>query len=89
LFTVSGVSKSTTREPIQSSVIVALRKRREKLGMSMNVLAQKSGLSLTMISFLERELRKPTLDTLLRIAEALEVDLWKVLKQATERTKRT
>jgi transcriptional regulator with XRE-family HTH domain len=41
--------------------------------MSMTTLAEKSGLSLTMISFVERELRHPTLDTLLRIAEALNV----------------
>jgi len=52
--------------------------------MSMNRLAEKSGLSLSMISFVERNLRKPTLDTLLRISAALEVELWKVLKKATE-----
>jgi len=52
--------------------------------MSMTVLAQKSGLSLSMVSFVEREIRKPTMDTLLRIAEALEIDLWKLLRDATK-----
>ena len=50
----------------------------------MTALAAKSGLSLTMISFVEREIRKPTMDTLLRIADALEVDLWKLLRDATK-----
>ena len=52
--------------------------------MSMTVLAEKSGLSLSMISFVEREIRNPTLDTLLRMAEALDVDLWKPLRDATK-----
>ena len=52
--------------------------------MSMNMLAQKSGLSLTMISFVEREMRKPTLDTLLRLAEALDVDLGAMIQRATK-----
>ncbi len=55
-----------------------------KLGMSMNMLAQKAGLSLTMISFVEREMRKPTLDTLLRIAEALDIDLGAMIQRATK-----
>ena len=54
--------------------------------MSMTALAAKAGLSLTMISFVEREIRKPTMDTLLRIADALEVDLWKLLRAATKST---
>ena len=55
--------------------------------MSMNRLAEKSGLSLSMISFVERGLRKPTLDTLLRIASALDLVLWRAIKQATEKTR--
>lgn len=50
--------------------------------MSMNMLAEKSGLSLAMISFVERELRKPTLDTLLRIAEALDLRLGTLILHA-------
>jgi transcriptional regulator with XRE-family HTH domain len=50
----------------------------------MTLVAEKSGLSLSMISFVEREIRKPTLASLLRIAEALDVDLWKLLRDATK-----
>jgi transcriptional regulator with XRE-family HTH domain len=48
----------------------------------MTELAARSGLSRAMISFIEHELRNPTLDTLLRIAAALKVDLAEVLKRA-------
>ena len=50
----------------------------------MNILAQKSGLSQAMISLVERDLRNPTLDTLLRIAFALEIDLAEIIKRATK-----
>ena len=53
--------------------------------MPMVRLAKKSGLSVAMISYVERGLRSPTLDTLLRIAAALGVDLSKLLKQAAKR----
>jgi transcriptional regulator with XRE-family HTH domain len=48
----------------------------------MNAVAMKAGLSHTMISRIERELRKPTLDTLIRIATALKIDLWPLVKKA-------
>jgi len=35
-----------------------------------------------MVSYVEREMRNPTLETLLRIATALEIDLAKVLVAA-------
>jgi transcriptional regulator with XRE-family HTH domain len=41
-----------------------------------------------MISLVERELRKPTFDTLLRIAEALDVDLGALIQRATKAAKR-
>ena len=75
--------KPSKRERIHAELVSLLLKCREETGMSMTRLAEKSGLSLSMISFVERSLRKPTLDTLLRIAEALDVDLWKLLRAAT------
>lgn len=58
----------------------------------MNVIAQRSGLSHSIVSLLERDLRNPTLDTLLRIADAIEVDLGeivaKAIKSASKRTAR-
>lgn len=79
-----NVRKNDFRESVVSNVIGLLREEREKQGLSMNVVAQRSGLSHSIISLVERDLRNPTLDTLLRIAEAIEVDLGKVITKARE-----
>jgi transcriptional regulator with XRE-family HTH domain len=82
------VPKLPERQIISSKVIGALRAERLKQNLSMNVLAQKAGLHVSMVSLIEREMRKPTLDVFLRISEALGVDLWKILKSATEKARR-
>ena len=82
------VPKLPERQIISSKVIGALRAERLKQNLSMNVLAQKAGLHVSMVSLIEREMRKPTLDVFLRISEALGVDLWKILKSATDKAKR-
>jgi transcriptional regulator with XRE-family HTH domain len=69
-------------EIIGSSVVRLLREKREALGLSMNAVATRAGLSHTMISRVERELRKPTLDTLLRITGAMGIDLWPLIKKS-------
>jgi transcriptional regulator with XRE-family HTH domain len=76
------VSKNSLREAIAANVIRLLREEREKRGLSMNVVAQRSGLSHSIVSLVERDLRNPTLDTLLRIADAIEVDLGEILIRA-------
>jgi transcriptional regulator with XRE-family HTH domain len=50
-------------------------------------LAAKAGLSYQIISYIERELRTPKLDTLVRIANALEIELSEVIRRA-ERSSR-
>lgn len=69
-------------EIIGSMVVRLVRDKREALGLSMNEVAAKAGLSHTMISRVERELRKPTLDTLLRITQAMGVELWPLIKKS-------
>jgi len=68
---------------ISSDVVRLLRDERIRSKTSMIRLAEKSGLSVAMISYVERGLRNPTLDTLLRIAIALDVDLWRLIKRAS------
>jgi transcriptional regulator with XRE-family HTH domain len=77
-----GVSKNSLRESVNSNVAQLLRKARQDRGLSMNVVAQRSGLSHSIISLIERDLRSPTLDTLLRIADAVEIDLGQVITKA-------
>ena len=50
-----------------------LRDYRTKAGISQESLALKSDLDRTYISLLERGLRQPTLETLFRLAEVLEI----------------
>jgi DNA-binding XRE family transcriptional regulator len=72
---------------ISSQVARILKEERERCGLSLNVLAQKSGLSRQTLSYVEQEVQNPTLDTLLRITSALEVDLEKIIAQARKRAK--
>ena len=73
-------------ENLPSEIIRLLRDERFRQGLSMNAVAQRAGLSQSSVSLLESERRKPTLETLLRLCDALSVDLWKVVKNATERS---
>ena len=54
----------------------------------MNGLAQRSGLSHSIISLVERDLRSPSLDTLLRMAEVLDTDLGRILTQARDEARK-
>ena len=65
-------------------VVRLLRKERIRREVSLNRLAEKAGLSRSMVSYVERGMRNPTLDTLLRIAGALNVDLARLIKQASK-----
>jgi transcriptional regulator with XRE-family HTH domain len=75
--------KNQLREAIAANVVKILREKRNQRGLSMNQVAERSGLSQSMISLVEHDLRNPTLDTLLRIADALEIDLSEVIKSAS------
>jgi transcriptional regulator with XRE-family HTH domain len=68
-----------------SRVIRLIREERVRAGVSIYRLSKRSGVSQQMIGYVERGLRIPSLDTLLRIANALDVDLSKVIKKATRR----
>jgi len=48
----------------------------------MNAVAERGGLSQQMVSYVERGMRNPSLDTMLRMAAALEIDLGNVLQRA-------
>ena len=76
------------QRPRQISAAVARLLREERLdrGISITRVAKAAGLSEQMVRYVEREMRNPTLDTLLRIAQALDVDLWKLIKRASVAT---
>jgi len=72
-------------DAISSQVARLLKEERKKCGLSLNVLAQKAGLSRQTVSYVEQEVQNPTLDTLLRITLVLGVELEKVIARARKR----
>lgn len=76
------MSSDKKLQAICSRVCQLLGEVRIKRGLSMTSLAEKTGLSQQAISYMEREMRTPNLDTLLRIANSLEVALGDVVNQA-------
>jgi transcriptional regulator with XRE-family HTH domain len=83
------VAKNKYRESVSSNAADFLRQEREQRGISMTRLAEMSGLSQGMISLVEHEHRNPSLDTLLRICVALQIDLSNVLSRAERAAKKT
>lgn len=76
------VASDKSQQAVCSLVARLLRQERERRGLSMNLVAERAGLSQQMVSYVEREMRNPTLETLLRIAAALKIDLAKLLQEA-------
>lgn len=84
-----GVSSDKSQQAVCSQVARRLRREREKQGLSMNVVAERAGLSQQMVSYVEREMRNPTLETLLRIAAAMEIDSAEVLRASQKAAARS
>ena len=75
-------SDKKSQQAVCSRVAWILRREREKRKLSMNLVAQRAGLSQQMVSYVEREMRNPTLETLRRISAAIGIDLARVLQKA-------
>lgn len=82
------MEKSQYPRQTASLVVKALKAERERQKISMTQMAARAGLALATISFVERELRNPTLDTLLRISEVLEIELGEVILRASKQASR-
>lgn len=62
--------------------IVLLKEERERRKLSKYFVAQESGLSPQMIGYVEAGERNPTLETVLRMAEAMDVNFEDIIKRA-------
>ena len=69
-------------DKLSAAVIRLLREERDRQTISGKELARRCGLNQSTISLTDRGLRKPTLETLLRMADVLEVRLGDVLLRA-------
>ena len=70
------------RHVVCVQIIRQLREERERRGLSKYVIAKRAGLSQPMIGYVERGLRNPTLETVLRMADALDLDFSELVKLA-------
>lgn len=61
-----------------------LRRARKEAGFSQEQLAEEAGVHRTYISLLERDVKSPTVDVLLRICRALEMKASDILKHLDE-----
>ena len=71
---------------VSTEVARLLAEERVRAGLSMSAVAERGGISQQMVSYVEREIRNPTLSTLIRMADAIGVDLADVIREAVKRT---
>lgn len=67
---------------ISLAVATALRSARETSGISKNALAQKAGVAVQTVAFVEGAVNSPSLTTFLRLCLALEIEPEKLLAEA-------
>lgn len=72
--------------PENTSIGQKIRKRRADFGFSLRDLAQKTGLTASFISQVERGVTSPSLNSLRKIAEALEVPLLHFMTDTSRRS---
>jgi transcriptional regulator with XRE-family HTH domain len=63
-----------------------LREARERQGLSKYAVEQKAGVSQQMVGYVERGLRKPSLEVVVRIATALGFNLSELFAEAGQKT---
>jgi transcriptional regulator with XRE-family HTH domain len=73
-----------THRAVCVEIVRLLREERERRGISKYALAETSGLSEQTIGYVERGLRNPSLETVVRIAAGLEIDLGDFIKRANK-----
>jgi len=78
------VPKTPPVREICTRVSQILRQERLDRNLSLTRTAEGAGLSRQMVSYVESGQRIPTLETLLRLCHALEVDLGEIISKATK-----
>jgi transcriptional regulator with XRE-family HTH domain len=76
------VAENNLRKNICSELARLLKEERLRQKLSLNVLSARAGLNRQTISFIEKEQRMPTVDTLLRLTEVLGIHLEDLIRKA-------
>ncbi len=79
---------STKADNISARVAQAIKRRRERLGLTLRDLASESGISASMISDIERGAKSPTISTLDALAQALGLPMTALADSAAPLTSR-
>jgi len=82
------MSEQARPEAICAEVATLLRARRVEKGLTTTEVARRAGLSQQMVSYVEKRTRNPTLDTLLRISDAMDLDLPNLLRAAKKNARK-
>lgn len=82
------VPKQEHFDVIVAAVAAQLRRERQRRNLSMNAVAELGGLSQQMVSYVERGMRNPTLDTLLRMSAAMKLELADVIAAAVRNARK-
>jgi transcriptional regulator with XRE-family HTH domain len=82
------VTGQERRNAICNEVVRLIGEQRRRLKFSKNKVAYMTGLNQSTVSRLENHPENPTLDSLLRVADVLEVNLGDLLKRAIKNVDR-
>jgi transcriptional regulator with XRE-family HTH domain len=66
-------------------VVRLLHEERRRRKLSKYAIGERSGLSQQMISYVEREMRNPSFETIMRMADATGIDLEKIIARARKK----
>jgi transcriptional regulator with XRE-family HTH domain len=77
-----NVPSGIKQRAICDQTIRLLREERERRGLSKYAVSAQSGITQQTISYMERGLRHPSFETILRIADGIGVNLEDILKRA-------
>lgn len=73
--------RDTYADAILVEVVAMLKKARKAKGLSHDKVAEKAGITRAAISYIESGQRSPSLVTCLKIARAMDIKLWALLKK--------
>lgn len=76
-------------EAVCAEIIRLLREERKRRKLSNYAVSQQSGVSESMLSLVDRSLRNPSMELMLRIADGMEVDLPAIIKKAQATVSKT
>lgn len=71
-------------QTLSSNLGQIIKQRRIAAGLSQEKLAERADVHRNHVSFLERGLRTPSVEVLVRVGDALGVPAWQLLKEAQD-----